>query len=174
MLLEALSHLVPGLILLMIFYYIVFADIALSGTLVSGISFSILFGLNVFGILLSSIKTVGEGQSEAAYTMGFSPAHAFWKILFPQAVPFFFPAYKKSLVALLMETSVVGYIAITDLTLSGNLIRSITFEPFFPLAAMALIYALLGLAIMAVTDRVRKALDPRNRTVEKILKECTK
>ena len=64
----------------------------------------------------------------------------------------------------------MGYIAVQDLTKMGDIVRSRTYEAFFPLIVVALIYILLAvlvnLAIGGVIDRV----DPRKRTRDAVLK----
>jgi polar amino acid transport system substrate-binding protein len=50
------------------------------------------------------------------------------------------PQLTGQLVSLVKETSVVGFIAVQDLTRAGDLIRSRTMEAFFPLVAIAIIY----------------------------------
>ena len=45
--------------------------------------------------------------------------------------------------ALLKGTSIVGYIAIQDLTRAGDIIRSRTFSALVPLAVITIIYFLL-------------------------------
>ena len=46
-------------------------------------------------------------------------------------------------VSLIKDTSVVGFIAVQDLTRVGDLIRARTMEAFFPLIAIAAIYFVL-------------------------------
>ena len=40
----------------------------------------------------------------------------------------------------LLETPTSGYVAVADLTFAGNRIRGVTYSPFMPLIAVALIY----------------------------------
>ena len=47
------------------------------------------------------------------------------------------PMYKAEIVSLIKATAVVGYIAVQDLTKMGDIVRSRTYEAFFPLIAVA-------------------------------------
>ena len=53
------------------------------------------------------------------------------------------PALGNEFIVLLKETSVSGYIALEDLTKGGDIIRSQTYSPYFPLLSVAFIYLIL-------------------------------
>ena len=64
----------------------------------------------------------------------------------------------------------MSYIAVQDLTKMGDIVRSRTYEAFFPLIAVTIIYfALEGLFGLAVS-RLRISLNPKRRRRESILK----
>ena len=60
-------------------------------------------------------------------------------------------------------TSVVGYIAIQDLTKMSDIIRSRTYEAFFPLIATALIYFLLSWLLTLGLDALEIKIDPKRK-----------
>ena len=64
---------------------------------------------------------------------------------------------------MLKSTSVVGYIAIQDITKMSDIIRSRTFEAFFPLLVTALIYFILAWIIAEVLKAFLKRLDPKTK-----------
>ena len=80
------------------------------------------------------------------------------------------PAYRGEIVALIKASAIVGYIAVEDLTRMGDIIRSRTYEPFFPIISVAIIYFILAAILTAITDRVIRNIDPKKRTKEEILK----
>ena len=92
------------------------------------------------------------------------------KVVLPQALAFFLPAYKSDLVALIKATAVVGYIAVQDLTRTGDIVRSRTYEAFFPLIAVAVLYIIMALILIALVDRLEIRTDPKSRKKEDILK----
>ena len=75
--------------------------------------------------------------------------------------------YRGEIVSLLKSTSIVGYIAVQDLTKMSDIIRARTYEAFFPLIATALIYFLLAWIITLILGRVLKGVDPKHRRAAK-------
>ena len=141
----------PIVVLLMILYYIVFSRARLSGVTISVITFTLIFAASVFNMLKGGVAAVGTGQMEAAYSLGYTNRKAFFHIIFPQVLPHVMPSYKSQIKALIKATAVVGYVAVQDLTKMGDIVRSRTYEAFFPLIAVAVFYFLLaGLLIFAV------------------------
>lgn len=160
----------PVVVLLMILYYIVFAKLDVSGTAVAVIAFTLVFGSAVFGMLQMGVGAIDKGQTEAALALGYGQTRAFFRIILPQAVPHVLPAYKGEIVALLKATAIVGYIAVQDLTKMGDIVRGRTYEAFFPLIAVAVIYFVLGGLLTFAADRVEAAINPKRRKREDILK----
>ena len=160
----------PVVVLLMILYYIVFSNSAISGAAVSVISFTLTFGAAVFGLLKMGVGAVDIGQYEAAYALGYSNRRTFFKIILPQALPHVMPSYKGEIVSLVKATSVVGYIAVQDLTKMGDIVRSRTYEAFFPLIAITVIYFLLEGLLGFLISRISVNINPKRRKPEKILK----
>ena len=168
-----LIQMLPVVVLLMILYYIVFSSAPVSGTFVSVIAFTLTFAASVFGNLSSSVNAIDRGQTEAACALGFSDLAIFFKVVLPQALTYFLPAYKSDLVSLIKATAVVGYIAVQDLTRTGDIVRSRTYEAFFPLIAVAILYIIMALILIALVDRLEVGTDPKRRKKEDILKGVT-
>ncbi len=160
----------PMVVLLMILYYIIFGSVAINGIAVAVIGFTLTFGAAVFGLLKMGVGAVDNGQYEAAYALGYSNRRTFFRIILPQALPHVLPAYRGEVVGLIKATAIVGYIAVQDLTKMGDIVRSRTYEAFFPLIAVTIIYfALEGLIGFAVS-RIGVNLNPKRRKSEDILK----
>lgn len=160
----------PVVVLLMVLYYIVFGKVAVSGTVVSVIGFTLVFASGVYGMLQVGVGVIDIGQTEAAYALGYSDAKAFFKVILPQALPHIMPSYKAEITAIIKATAIVGYIAVQDLTRAGDLIRSRTYEAFFPLFAVAVIYLVLEAVLTALVGKIETGTDPRRRSPEDILK----
>ncbi len=154
---------IPSLVVLMIIYFVVFASSSISPVAVGIISFSLIFSVAVAGILQTGIGAVDAGQWEAAAALGFGKAGTFCRIILPQAVRHVMPLYKGEIVAMMKLTSIVGYISIEDLTKAGDIIRSRTYEAFFPLIATAIIYFALAAIINFGLSKVEVRLDPKRR-----------
>ena len=91
-------------------------------------------------------------------------------MILPQALPHFFPAFKGEITALIKATAVVGYVAVQDLTKIADIIRSRTYDAFFPLIAVAIIYFILAAVLTAIVNRLGNFIDPRRRKETDVLK----
>lgn len=151
----------PQLVLLMLLYYIVFASSSLNGVIVSIIAFSMNFSAYVSVNLQSSILSIDVGQRQAALAMGFSRFQTFRYIVLPQAVNRALPVFKGQMVSLIKATSIVGYIAVEDLTKVMDVIRSRSFDAFFPLIFMSVIYFLLSWGLSAIINYAEIKTDPK-------------
>lgn len=165
-----LIHGMPTVLLLMILYYIVFGSTRLSGLWVSVVGFTLMFAIAMIEMLRVGYNAVGKGQFEASTALGYSDSQSFFRILLPQAAQHFLPLYRNEVVTLIKETSVVGYIAVLDLTKISDLIRSRTYEAFFPLILTAIIYFVIAALMTKVVKVIEKRINPRRRSQEKILK----
>ena len=153
----------PMLVVLMLLYYIVFRGIEISGVLVAILGFGLYHGAGLSEVFQTGIDSVYKGEREAAAALGFKPFAIFKKIVFPQAVNHVFGLYKGQFVALVKATSIVGYIAIQDLTKAGDIIRSRTYDAFFPIIATAVIYFAVTWVLVSLLSLIEVRLDPKKR-----------
>lgn len=161
----------PVVVILMILFYVVFGNFQdMSGILVAIIGFTLTFGAFVYDHMTVSVESVNHGQTEAAYALGYTKNQTFFHIIFPQAMSIFLPSYCGQAVELIKATAVVGYIAVNDLTKMGDIIRSNTYEAFFPLIATALIYFLLTWMLSLLLNLLKIRFEPKRRKKEEILK----
>ena len=147
---------VPLLVILMLMFYVVLAGTGLSATFVAIISFALVFAAYVSEMFRSAINGVNKGQSEAGVALGFTPLQTFIYVVLPQAAKAVMPVYKGEAVSLFKNTSIVGYIAIQDLTKASDLIRSRTFDAFFPLIVISIIYFVLAWLLGKFLERTVK------------------
>ena len=160
----------PMVVLLMILYYIVFGSVAINGITVAVIGFTLTFGASVFGLLKMGVGAVDNGQYEAACALGYSDRRTFFGVILPQALPHVLPSYKGEIVGLIKATAIVGYIAVQDLTKMGDIVRSRTYEAFFPLIAVTVIYFVLEGLIGFLVSRISLSFNPRRRKPADILR----
>ena len=153
----------PILVLLMILYYVVFGKSGIDAIWVAVLGFSLNLGAFGSEIMRSGIDGIDVGQKEAALALGFTENQAFFRFIFPQAALRFIPVYRGEIISLLKNTSIVGYIAIQDLTKMSDIIRSRTFEAFFPLIATAIIYFIFAWIITICLSKLLKAIDPKRK-----------
>ena len=142
----------PVVVILMILYYVVFASANFSGTFVATVGFSLIFAPKAYALITNAVDAIDKGQLEGALALGYTEKQAYRKVILPQARRIYFPLLKTQFALLVKETSVVGYIAVVDLTRAGDIIRGHTLEAFFPLLTVAVIYFLLTWLISAAID----------------------
>ncbi len=145
---------IPMLVFLMLMFYVFLAPLRLGGVTVAVIAFAMNFAAYVSEMFRTSIEGVDRGQTEAGIAMGFTPVQTFLHIVLPQAVKSVMPVYKGEIIGLIKSTSIVGYIAVEDLTKASDLIRSRTFDAFFPLLFSALIYFVLAWLAITLLDKL--------------------
>ena len=74
--------------------------------------------------------SIDRGQMEAGRSLGFGYVQTMRFVIVPQAFKNVLPALANEFIALLKETSVAGYVAVTDLTKGGDIIRGRTYSAF--------------------------------------------
>ncbi|MDR2706823.1 MAG: ABC transporter permease subunit [Planctomycetaceae bacterium] len=135
---------IPILVFLMLMFYVILAKLPIDAVMVAVISFGINFSAYVSQMFKASVESIPYGQTEAGIAMGFSRLQTFWYIVLPQAIKRVLPIYNGEVISLIKTTSIVGYIAVEDLTKASDIIRSRTFDAFFPLILIAIIYFALA------------------------------
>ena len=147
----------PVVVQLMISYYIIFAS-SRNGVAVATLAFGINSGAYVAEIFRSGIMAIDEGQFEAGRALGFSYVDTMRYVVIPQAFKNVLPALANEFIVLLKETSVAGYVTVRDLTMGGDIIRSVTYSPFLPLLAVAAIYLAMVLFFTWLVSKLEKKL----------------
>ena len=149
----------PVLVLLMLMYYVVMAPLDASGIVVAIVTFAMNTAAYISEMLRTTIQGIDRGQTEAGLALGFTQRQTFFRIVLPQVVRAVMPVYQGEVVSLLKGTSIVGYIAVADMTRASDLIRSRTFDAFFPLIVTAIIYFiiawLIGLLLTSLVQHQR-------------------
>lgn len=153
----------PMVVLLMVLYYIVFGSLSVSGVVVAVIGFTLTFGSAVYAMVKTGVGTIDPGQYEAAYALGHPNRQTFFRVILPQTLPHVMPAYQGEIIGLIKATAIVGYIAVMDLTKMGDIVRSRTYEAFFPLIAVTIIYFVLEGLFILLVGRISRRLDPKRR-----------
>lgn len=134
----------PTLVLLMLFVYIIFGGTTLSVTVVVLFGLTLKAGAYLSEIFYTAVVAVNSGEVEAAHTLGLSRVQIFRYITLPQAISTALPVYKNQFVITLQETSVVGYLAIMDLTRASEIVTSRTYDALFGLIFVSILYLLVG------------------------------
>ena len=148
----------PAVVQLLIIYFVIFGSMDVDKELVAVLAFGINSGAYVAEIIRSGIMSIDKGQMEAGRSLGLSYAQTMHLVIIPQAFKNVLPALGNEFIVLLKETSVAGYIALHDLTKGGDIIRSQTYDAFFPLIAVALIYLAMVMLLSKLLGNLEKRL----------------
>ncbi|MBR5508905.1 MAG: amino acid ABC transporter permease [Lachnospiraceae bacterium] len=153
----------PVMVQLLIIYYVIFGSVDINKVIVAVLAFGINSGAYVAEICRAGIMSIDIGQLEAGRSIGFSYAQTMWYIILPQAFKNVLPSLGNEFIVLLKETSVAGYIALQDLTKGGDIIRSRTYDAFFPLLAVAVIYLVMVLGFTKLISILERRLRQSER-----------
>ena len=153
----------PVMIQLLIIYYVIFQSINTGKIVVAVIAFGLNSAAYVAEIVRSGIMAVDIGQFEAGRSLGLNYRQTMTTIILPQAVKNILPALCNEFISLLKETSISGYIGLMDLTKGGDIIRSVTYEAFMPLIAVAVIYLLMVVGLSKAVGVLERKLRNNER-----------
>lgn len=150
----------PIVVQLLIGYYVLWP---LLGITISPLNTSIIiFGLNsaayVSEIMRGGILSIDPGQMEAGRALGLSYSTTMIKIVIPQAIKNILPTLGNEFIALIKDTSVVSFVAATDLYKTFTEIGNVRYEYFMPYLAMAVMYMVLVFIISCGIKAMERSL----------------
>lgn len=156
----------PIVVQLLIGYWVLLP--ALNISVNSGVPVAIIvFGLNsgayVSEIMRGGINSVDAGQLEAARAVGLPYPVAMIKIVIPQAIKNILPTLGNEFIVLIKETSVVSFVAVTDLYKSFKQLGDPTYDYVVPYIMLALTYLVLVLLISWGVRALEKHLKKSER-----------
>ena len=100
-------------------------------------------------IVRAGIISVDEGQTEAARALGMTRGQTMRRIILPQAMRVIIPPTGNETISMLKTTSLVAFIALTDLLYSAQLIYARTYETI-PLLIVASIWYLALTSVLSI------------------------
>lgn len=153
----------PTMVQVLIFNFVIFASIAVNEVIVGGVAFGINSGAYVAEIVRSGIMSIDKGQMEAGRSLGLSSGQTMKLIIMPQAFKNVLPALINEMIVLLKETSIIGYIGMTDITKAATLVQSRTYEAFVPLIAAAVFYWVLVTILTYFMGKLERRLRKSDR-----------
>ena len=132
----------PVMVQILIIFFIIMAN-SRDKMLCGVIAFGINSGAYVAEIVRAGIMSIDAGQNEAGRSLGLNYLQTMWFIILHQAFKNILPSLANEFIVLLKETSIAGYVGVTDLTRGANIIRGVTYQDFMPLIGAAVIYLAL-------------------------------
>lgn len=152
----------PVVVQLLIMYNVIFVY-SDNAVLVGILGFGINSGAYVAEIIRGGINAVDIGQTEAGRSLGLSSITTMKSIVLPQAVKNALPSIGNEFIALLKETSVIGFLGVIDLTKAAERVISRTMDVFFPYICIALIYLALVYGLNYLFKKLEKRFAQSDR-----------
>ena len=152
------------IIVQLFFIYFVLPDygIALSAIQSAIIGLGVAYSAYQAENFRAGIEAIGQGQREAAASMGMGWWLIMRLVVLPQAVRIILPSYGNVLVMLLKDSSQASTITVAELTLKGKLIASSSFKNTSVFTLVALMYLLMSLPLIYAVGRLERRM-ARNR-----------
>ncbi len=140
----------PMVVQLLIGYWVLLPLLGInvnSGVPVAVIVFGLNSGAYVSEIMRGGIQSVDAGQMEAGRAVGLTYATTMMKVVVPQAIKNILPTLGNEFIVLIKETSIVSFIAVTDLYKSFKQLGDPTYNYTMPYLMLALTYLVMVLLI---------------------------
>ena len=156
----------PIVVQLLVSWYVIKPMLGITG------ANAVIWGLVVFGmnsgayvseIIRGGILSVDKGQMEAGRSLGLGYVKTMSLIVMPQAFKNSLPAIGNELIAIIKETSVAGFISVTDLQTAFKQQDNVN-NPIICYLALALVYLVLVLfftLIIKIVERSMRSSDKR-------------
>jgi His/Glu/Gln/Arg/opine family amino acid ABC transporter permease subunit len=155
----------PALVILYIVYFVppqLFPGtrwLALPGFVAAIVSLAIQGGAILAEVFRSGIEALHKGQTEAALSLGMTPATAMAYIVFPQTARIVLPPVGNYAVALLKDTAVCSLIAAPELMLRAKDLAASSFQPMAVFLLAALLYFVMSFPLSLGVRYLEASLD---------------
>lgn len=149
----------PMLLQVLIINFGIFGSINLDKVIIGVIACGLNSAAYVAEIVRGGILSVDKGQTEAGRSLGLPSSKTLRLIVLPQALKTALPSLCNEFITLIKETSILAYIALTELTKAGDLIRSRTYSAFTPYIISGLLY----LTVVSILTKLLGKLERRLR-----------
>lgn len=148
----------PLLLQVLIINFGIFGSVKLDKVVIGFIACGLNSAAYVAEIVRGGIQSVDLGQTEAGRSLGLSSAATLFDIVLPQAAKSALPSLCNEFISLIKETSILSYIALTELTKAGDYIRSRTYSAFTPYIISGLLYLAVTLTLTVLIRKLERRL----------------
>ena len=115
-------------------------------------------GAYVTEIVRSGIQSIHRGQSEAARSLGMTYAQSMRYIILPQALRRILPPLAGQFISLIKDSSLLGIIAIRELTKAAREVVTASLQPFEVYMLAAVLYLVLTFTLSMLVQRLEKRM----------------
>ena len=148
----------PATVQLLIIYFVIFASYRGDALYIAMLAFGLNSGAYVSEIIRGGINAVPKGQMEAGRSLGLSYSAVMRKIILPQAIRNALPSLGNEFIALIKETSIVGFIGAIDLTLAFRKIAGGTYDYMTVYLTMGVVYFIIVFFITLALNKLERKL----------------
>lgn len=115
-------------------------------------------GAYVTEIVRAGIQSIHRGQTEAARSLGMSYAQSMRYIILPQALRRILPPLAGQFISLIKDSSLLGIIAIRELTKAAREIVTASLQPFEVYLLLGILYLVLTFSLSMVVQHMEKRM----------------
>ncbi|WP_432452583.1 MULTISPECIES: amino acid ABC transporter permease [unclassified Agarivorans] len=106
----------------------------------------------------AGIQSIGQGQTEAAKSIGMNHAQTMRRIILPQALRNIIPPLGNNFIILIKDTSLVSTITLVELTMKTQQLVGTTYKPFELYLAATMLYAVMTSVTAALLHKLERHL----------------
>ncbi len=161
--------------LIMIIFWVFFAipivggaifetKIAVSALMSAIISFTLFESAYIAEIVRAGLKSIPQGQFEAAKTLGMNPWQTFTLIILPQAYRRMIPAIVSQFVSLFKDTSLVYVIGVVEFFRAATIVNNRIYMSFEILSFVAIVYFLCAFTLSKIAGQLEKKVEKQINT----------
>ena len=149
----------PLIVQIMFLYYGLANFVTLDNFTAGALALGIHTGAYIAEIFRGAVQSIDRGQMEAARSLGMSYFLAMRRIIFPQAFKRSIPSLANQFIIGLKDSSLVAYIAVTDLYSTALSVQGENYMPFETYFVVGIYYLIIVLIFTAVASRIEKKMD---------------
>lgn len=126
--------------------------------LVGGAAVAIYTSAYMAEIVRGALKSIPDGQWDAASALGLRSLRRFRLVIYPQLLPFALPASVNLCGTVAKESAFLSAVSVAELTFAGQVVIAQTFKVFEVWAIVGVLYLALILSILAAAKRLERGL----------------
>ncbi|CAH2715014.1 Arginine transport system permease protein ArtQ [Neobacillus rhizosphaerae] len=149
----------PLIVQLMFLYYGISSVFVLSDFTAGALALGIHSGAYIAEIFRGAIQSIDRGQMEAARSLGMPYSLSMRRIILPQAFKRAIPALGNQFIIGLKDSSLVAYIAVTELFNNALSAQAENYMPFETYFVVGIYYLFLVLIFTLIVHKIEKKLD---------------
>ncbi|MGD9480253.1 MULTISPECIES: amino acid ABC transporter permease [Rhizobiaceae] len=145
---EALVEIIRGTPLILQLFYVYYvlpaAGVQLDPFAAAVVALTVNYTAYLSEVYRGGIKSIPDGQRNAAAALGMTPAKAFIRIILPQAFKVVTPTLGNYFIALFKDTALASVVTVNELLYTGNLVSSSTYQYFTVYTVTGILYFVAG------------------------------